>query len=127
MKHKLVASILFAILATVARAQTTQTVTVSSTVPQVLAMTVDTNAVSIPFLGTDYNVSTGLATKTAASATTFSVSSNKGWTVSVKANTAAFAFTASAGDPDPIKAAGSLSYKVSTAGTSPPLRRRTRR
>jgi hypothetical protein len=117
MNHKFLATILLATLATVAHAQTTQTVTVSSTVPQVLAMTVDTNAVSIPFLTTDYNVSTGLATKTATSANTFSVSSNKNWTVSVKANTAAFAFTASAGDPDPIKAAGSLSYKVSTAGT----------
>jgi hypothetical protein len=116
MKHKSLASILLALLATAAHAQTTQTVTVSSTVPQVLSMTVDTNAVSIPFLGTDYNVSTGLATKTASSATTLSVSSNKNWTVSVKANTAAFAFTASAGDTDPVKAAGNLSYKLSTGG-----------
>jgi hypothetical protein len=117
MKHTLLASIFLAVLATAAPAQTTQTVTISSTVPQVLSMTVDTNAVSIPFLGTDYNVSTGLAMKTAASATTLSVSSNKNWTVSVKANTAAFAFTASAGDTDPVKTAGNLSYKLSTGGT----------
>jgi hypothetical protein len=117
MTYKFLASILLAALATAAHAQTTQTVTVSSVVPQVLSMTIDTNAVSIPFLSTDYNVSTGLATKTAAAATTLAVTSNKNWTVSVKANTAAFGFTASAGDPDPVKAAGGLSYKVSTAGT----------
>jgi hypothetical protein len=121
MNHKSLAIILFAALATVAHAQTTQTVTVSSTVPQVLAMTVDTNAVSIPVLGTDYNASTGVATKTATSATTLAVSSNKNWTISVKANTAAFAFTASAGDTDPVKAAGNLSYKLSTAGTYTPI------
>jgi hypothetical protein len=103
--------------ALIAQAQTTQTVTVSSAVPQVLSMTVNTNAVSIPFLGSDYNVSTGAATKTSAAATTLAVTSNKGWTVSAKANTAAFGFTPSAGDPDPVKAAGSLSYKLTSAGT----------
>lgn len=117
MRHTLLSTILFAAFGALAQAQTTQTVTVSSTVPQVLSMTVDTNAVSIPFLGSDYNASTGVATKTAAAATTLALTSNKNWTVSVKANTAAFAFTPAAGDPDPVKAAGSLSYKVSTAGT----------
>ena len=94
-------------------AQTTQTVTINSTVPQVLALTIDTISVSIPFLTTDYNASTGAATKTVTSANTLSVSSNKSWTVSLKANTAAFSFAPSAGDPDPSKPAGSLSYKVS--------------
>jgi hypothetical protein len=100
-----------------AAAQTTQTVTVSSTVPQVLSLSVDTNTVSIPFLTSDYNVTTGAATKTSTLANTFSVVSNKSWTVSVKANTAAFSFTPSLGDADPSKPAGNLSYKVSTAGT----------
>ncbi len=95
-----------------ASAQTTQTVTVTSTVPQVLTLTVDTNAVSIPFLSSDYNASTGAATKTVTSANTLSVASNKSWIVSVKANTAAFAFTPSAGDADPVKAAGNLSYRL---------------
>jgi hypothetical protein len=37
--------------------------------------------------------------------------------VSLKANTAAFSFVPSAGDPDPAKPASNFSYKVSTAGT----------
>ena len=78
--------------------QTTQTVTITSAVPQVLSLAIDTNAVSIPFLTSDYNVSTGAATKTVSSANTLSVSSNKNWTVSLKANTAAFSFVPSAGD-----------------------------
>ena len=93
--------------------QTTQTVTITSTVPQVLTLAIDTNAVSIPFLTSDYNASTGAATKTVSSANTLSVSSNKNWTVSLKANTAAFSFVPSAGDPDPSKPCGNLSYKVS--------------
>lgn len=97
--------------------QTTQTVTVTSVVPQVLSLAIDTNAVSIPFLASDYNASTGAATKTVTSANTLSVTSNKSWTVSLKANTAAFSFAPSSGDPDPSKPAGNLSYKVSTAGS----------
>lgn len=102
---------------TSALGQTTQTVTITSTVPQVLALGIDTNAVSINFLSSDYNASTGAATKTVTSANTLSVESNKSWTVSLKANTAAFSFVPSAGDTDPAKPAGNLSYKLSTAGT----------
>ena len=97
--------------------QTTQTVTITSTVPQVLSLGIDTNAVSIPFLASDYNTSTGAATKTIPGGNTLSVTSNKNWTVSLKANTAAFSFVPSAGDPDPAKPCGNLSYKVSTSGT----------
>jgi hypothetical protein len=100
-----------------AAAQTTQTVTVSSNVPQVLSLSVDTNSVSIPFLTSDYDSASGIATKAAAAANTFSVVSNKSWTVSVKANTAAFSFTPSLGDADPSKPAGNLSYKLSSAGS----------
>jgi hypothetical protein len=96
--------------------QTTQTVTVTSTVPGVLSLGIDTNAVSIPFLAGDYSPSTGLATKVVAGANTLAVTSNKSWTVNLKANTAAFSFVPSAGDPDPAKPAGNFSYKVSTAG-----------
>lgn len=100
-----------------ANGQTTQTVTVTSVVPQVLSLAIDTNAVSMSFLSSDYNASTGAATKTVTSANTLSVTSNKNWTVSLKANTAAFSFVPSAGDPDPSKPAGNFSYKLSTAGT----------
>jgi hypothetical protein len=100
-----------------AGAQTTQTVTITSVVPQVLSLAIDTNAVAMPFLTSDYNPSTGAATKTVTGANTLSVTSNKSWTVSLKANTAAFAFTPSAGDTDPSKPAGNLSYKLSSAGT----------
>src|ERR1044072_1778510 len=97
--------------------QTTQTVTVTSTVPAVLSLGIDTNAVSIPFRAGDYSPSTVIATKVVAGANTLAVTSNKSWTVSLKANTAAFSFVPSAGDPDPAKPAGNFSYKVSTAGT----------
>jgi hypothetical protein len=106
-----------AVAAPRATGQTTQTVTITSVVPQVLSLAIDTNAVSIPFLAGDYNSSTGAATKTVTGANTLSVTSNKSWTVSLKANTAAFSFVPSAGDPDPSKPAGNLSYKLSTAGT----------
>ena len=102
-------------------AQTTQTVTITSLVPQVLSLGINTNAVTMSFLTTDYNTSTGAATKAVTSANTLSVDSNKNWTVNVKANTAAFAFTPSAGDTDPSKPAGDFSYKLSTAGTYTPI------
>lgn len=114
---RLILSVSAALAASHALAQTTQTITVSSSVPQVLALTVDTNTVTMNFVTGDYNATTGAATKTTTSANTFSVSSNKSWTVSVKANTAAFSFTPSLGDTDPSKPAGNLSYKLSTAGT----------
>ncbi len=113
-------ALLSAAIAPRAAAQTA-TVTVNSTVPQVLSLTIDTVTVLIPFLATDYNVSTGAATKTVTNANTLSVESNKSWTVSVKANSAAFSFSPSAGDPDPSKPAGNLSYKLSTAGTYTPV------
>lgn len=99
------------------QAQTSQTVTVTSSVPQVLSLAVDTNAVSIPFVTGDYNSATGIAAKTVTSANTLSVTSNKSWTVSVRASTANFSFAASAGDPDPSKAAGSLSYKLNSGSS----------
>jgi hypothetical protein len=103
------------------QAQTTQTVTITSVVPQVLALGINTNAVTMSFLTTDYNIATGAATKTASAANTLSVDSNKSWSVNVKANTAAFAFVASAGDPDPSKPCGDFSYKLSTAGSYTPI------
>ncbi len=104
-----------------AGAQTTQTVTITSVVPQVLALGINANAVTMSFLTTDYNIATGAATKTVTSANTLSVNSNKSWSVNVKANTAAFAFVASAGDPDPSKPCGDFSYKLSTAGIYTPI------
>ncbi len=97
--------------------QTTQTVIVTSSVPQVLSLAIDTNAVSIPFLSSDYNASTGAATKTVTGANTLSVTSNKSWTVNLKANTVAFSFTPSGGDTDPAKPAGNLSYKLSSGSS----------
>ena len=97
--------------------QTTQSVTINSTVPAVLALGIDIGTVSINFVAADYNVSTGAATKTLTSANTLTVESNKNWTVNLKANTAAFSFAPSAGDPDPSKPCGNLFYKLSTAGS----------
>jgi len=100
-----------------AQGQTTQTVTVTSTVPQVLNLGIDTNAISMNFIASDYNASTGAATKTLSSGNTLSVTTNKGWTVSLKANTAAFSFVPSAGDTDPSKPCGNLSYKLSSGSS----------
>ncbi len=93
--------------------QTTQTVTITSVVPAVLALGIDTTAVSINFVAADYNASTGAATKTVTGANTLTVESNKNWSVNLKANSAAFTFTPSAGDPDPSKPCGNLSWRVS--------------
>lgn len=97
--------------------QTTQMVTISSTVPQVLTLGIDITTVTMSFLTTDYNASTGAATKTLTTANTLSVASNKTWTVSLKANTAAFSFNPSSGDPDPSKPCGNLFWKLSTLST----------
>ncbi len=105
------------LVASAARAQTSQTVTVSSTVPQVLSLAIDANTLSIPFLSSDYSSSTGAATKTVTSGNTLSITSNKSWTVSVKANAAAFSFTPSAGDADPSKTAGAFSYRLNGGTT----------
>ncbi len=104
-------------LSLTAHGQTTQSVTVSSVVPQVFALGIDTNAVSMPFLSSDYNASTGAATKTVTGANTLSVTSNTSWTVSLKANAAAFSFTPSGTDADPRKPAGNLSYKLSSGSS----------
>lgn len=104
-----------------ARGQTTQTVTVTATVPQVLSLGINTNAVAITFLSSDYSATTGAATKTVTTANTLSVTSNSSWTVSVKANTAAFSFTPSNGATDPLKPAGDFAYKLSTAPTFTPI------
>lgn len=113
----LILSLIGSLTAATAWGQTTQTVTVTSTVPQVLTLGIDTNAISMNFLASDYNASTGAATKTLSSGNTLSVTTNKGWTVSLKANTAAFSFVPSGGDSDPSKPCGNLSYKLSSGST----------
>lgn len=92
-------------------AQTKQ-VTVNATVAQVLNLTVDNTAVKLAFLAADYDVTTGLATKTAANSTTFSVTANRDWSLSVRPGGPAFSFTPTGTAVDPVKPVSDLSVRT---------------
>ena len=78
-----------------------------------LTLKIDTNSVSIPFLATDYNSSTGAAQiiKTTAETLTIKSTSNT-WTLNVRALTSTFSFVPSLGDPNPNKPASDLSVRA---------------
>lgn len=105
------------VLSSFARAQQTQNITVTSTIPQVMNLAVQNTSVSIPFAASDYNDATGVGMKTASAATTVSIASNRAWTLGVRAATSTFSFTSSADDPDPHKSAEDLSIKSSPSST----------
>src|SRR5689334_17625049 len=74
-----------------------------------LQLTTNTNSVSIPFLTTDYNSSTGAAQKVLTSGNTLTILSTSGtWTLTVRALAATFTFVPSSGDSNPSKPAGDL-------------------
>jgi hypothetical protein len=78
-----------------------------------LTLNIDTNAVSIPFLTTDYNSSTGAAQVIKTSAETLTIrSTTNTWTLTVRALTATFSFVPSLGDPNPNKPAGDLAVRA---------------
>lgn len=78
-----------------------------------LILTTSTNAISIPFATTDYNSSTGAAQLIRASAQTLTILSDKNtWTLSVRAQTSAFSFIPSFGDPNPNKPASQLAVRA---------------
>ena len=84
-----------------------------------LTLTTSTNSVAIPFATTDYNKTTGVAQITKTSAQTLTILSNSAtWTLSVRALTATFAFTPSAGDPNPSKPAGDLAVRAPATSSS---------
>ena len=78
-----------------------------------LSLTVSSNSVSMPFATTDYNSATGAAQTIKAAAHTVTVlSTSSTFTLSMRAQTATFAFTPSSGDPNPNKPAGDLAVRA---------------
>ena len=78
-----------------------------------LTLSVDVSTVSIPFLTTNYNLSTGAAQVIKTSAETLTIKSTTGtWTLSVRALTSTFSFIPSLGDPNPNKPAADLSVRA---------------
>jgi hypothetical protein len=78
-----------------------------------LSLTTSSNAVSMPFATTDYNSTTGAAQTIKAAAHTLTVlSTSSTFTLSMRAQTATFAFTPSSGDANPNKPAGDLAVRA---------------
>jgi len=102
-------------------AQATKQITVNATVAEMISLTVDNTNVAFAFVAADYDAATGIATKQVLAATTFSVSSNRAWKLSAKADTAAFSFTpiAPAVDPNPAKPSSALSIRTGVVAYAP--------
>jgi len=93
-------------------AQSTVQVTVNASVPETLSLTVDASAVTLAFVTADFNVNTGLATKTAVKATTFSVSANRAWRLTVQPGDQFFTFTPVGTAQDPRKPVSTLAVRT---------------
>jgi len=94
-----------------------ENVSVSASVPTVAVLSVDTNTVSTSFVLADYNLDTGAATKTAPAGSTFRVSTNRSWSLAVKAGSANFTFTPTNSGDTATKPAGDLGFKLSSTGS----------
>lgn len=82
-------------------------------------LTTNTNSVSIPFVTTDYNSSTGAAQVIKTSAQTLTIrSTTSTWTLTVRALTATFSFVPSLGDPNPNKSAADLAVRAPATSSS---------
>ena len=82
-------------------------------------LTTNTNSVSIPFVTTDYNSSTGAAQVIKTSAQTLTIrSTTSTWTLTVRALTATFSFVPSLGDPNPNKPAADLAVRAPATSSS---------
>jgi hypothetical protein len=113
----LMASVLCA--APLLRAQSTKQVTVNASVPETLSLTVDATSVTLAFAATDYDAGTGLATKTAVKATTFSVSANRAWKLTVQPGDQFFTFTPAGTSQDPRKPVSALAVRTGAAAFAP--------
>jgi len=100
-------------------AQSTKQITINASVPETLSLTVDATSVTLAFVTADYDVNTGLATKTAVKATTFSVSANRAWKLTVQPGTAAFTFTPTGTSVDPVKPVSALSIRTGVVAFAP--------
>lgn len=84
-----------------------------------LTLTTNTSSVSIPFLITDYNSSTGAAQVIKTSAQTLTILSNTStWSLNVRALASTFSFAASLGDPNPNKPVSDLAVRVPATATT---------
>ena len=73
----------------------------------------------LAFAATDYDVNTGLATKAAVHATTFSVTANRAWKLTVQPGAASFTFTPTGTSVDPVKSVGALSVRTGVVAYAP--------
>jgi len=100
-------------------AQTTKQVTVNASVAEMLSLTVDATSVTLAFVAADYDANTGLATKTAAKATTFSVSANRAWKLTVRPGDQYFTFTPLGTAQDPRKPVSALATRTGVTAYAP--------
>lgn len=99
-------------------AQTKQ-VTITASVAEMLSLTVDATSVTFAFAAADYDITTGVATKEAGKATTFSVSANRAWRLSARAGNASFSFTPVGTAVDPVKPSSALAIRTGVAAYAP--------
>lgn len=82
-------------------------------------ITTSSNAVSMPFLTTDYNTTTGAAQIVSSTAHTLRIIADKAsFTVSVRTGASTFSFTPSSGDANPGKPASDLAVRAPAFSTS---------
>jgi hypothetical protein len=97
----------------------TKQVTVNASIAEMLNLTVDLTSVTLAFAASDYDVTTGLAVKEALLGTTFRVSANRAWKLSVRAGNAAFTFTPAGTATDPAKPSSALAIKTGSGTYAP--------
>ncbi len=97
----------------------TQQVTVTATVAQMLVLTVDVTTVPFAFTPAVYSATTGVAVLTDVKATTFLVSANCNWKITVQPGSPAFTFTPSGTQVDPVKSANQLAVRTGTGAYVP--------
>ena len=100
-------------------AQATKQVTVNASVAEMLTLTVDATNVTLAFVAADYDTTTGLATKTAVKATTFSVSANRAWKLTVRPGDQFFTFTPNGTAVDPRKPVSTLAVRTGVVAFAP--------
>ncbi len=118
-KKIFVCSAVAALLSATLLAAQTKQVTVNATVAEMMNLTVDVTTVSFAFTAADYDVTTGLATKTAVKATTFSVNANRTWKITAQANNATFTFVPTGTATDPLKPSSALAIRAGAAAYAP--------
>jgi len=105
--------------ASILAAQSTKQVTVNVSVPEMLSLTVDAATVSLAFVAADYDAATGIATKAALKATTFSISANRAWKLTVQPGSASFTFSSTGTAVDPLKSVSALSIRTGVVAFAP--------